>query len=238
MSKQVLIIDDDAAIRSSVRSVVESEGHSALEARSGPEGLRVLFDQRPDLVVLDLSMPQMDGWTVLDRIRELASVPVIILTGHATDDAAARGLRGGAHDFVAKPFSRRELAARIYARLREDGSEPKVTPFTFSDAVITFDTAQRMVHVLGQEVALTRLEFRLLGTLIANRDRVMSRDSLLEVVWRDPNGYSQTAVKTYVGYLRRKLDRVQSGLGEQLIRTARGFGYQYITPEEAATFER
>jgi len=218
----ILVIEDDPDIRELVAALVGRAGMLGLQAGDGREGIRMFFEQRPDLVVLDLGLPELDGWQVLDRIRELSEVPVLLLTADGEQVQKVRGLEGGADDYVTKPFGREELVARIGALLRRghgNGAEVEV----LGDDVLTVDEAQRRVEVAGVEVALTPTEFRLLAVLLRNRNHVVSQEQLFETVWgnseRDPK-----QVRLYVSYLRRKL-KLAGGI--EPIETVRGFGYRF-----------
>ena len=137
-----------------MRELLERAGHDVVEAGDGSEGLRVFFSSQPDLVVLDVSMPGLDGWGTLERIRELSDVPVVMLTAQARELAKVRGLRGGADDYVTKPFGRQELLARVEANLRRQRSDTDA-PVTYSDGFVTIDFAQRAVRVGENELSLT-----------------------------------------------------------------------------------
>src|SRR5213078_877629 len=151
---RVLVVDDEADIRSLVRELLERAGHDVVEAGDGSEGLRVFFSAQPDLVVLDVSMPGLDGWGTLERIREMSDVPVMMLTAQTGELAKVRGLRGGADDYVTKPFGRQEFLARVEANLRRRRSHSDA-PGTYSDGFVTVDFAQRAVTVGDSAVMLT-----------------------------------------------------------------------------------
>jgi DNA-binding response OmpR family regulator len=223
----VLVVDDEADIRSLVRELLERAGHDVVEAGDGNEGLRAFFLARPDLVVLDVSMPGLDGWGTLERIRELSDVPVVMLTAQAQELAKVRGLRGGADDYITKPFGRQELLARVEANLRRPRSDT-AAPATYSDGFVTVDFAQRTVEVEGRPLPLTPLEFRMLAAFVRNSNQVLSHEQLLELAWGETRNVERDQVKLYVGYLRRKLG-VPSG-EESPIETVRGFGYRYRPP--------
>jgi DNA-binding response OmpR family regulator len=224
MNKQLLlVIEDDADIRGLVRFIAEAAGFETIEAPDGEAGLRGFFERRPDIVVLDVNMPGLDGWEVLERIRELADTPVLMLTASAGELEKVRGLRGGADDYVTKPFSRLELAARLEAlarRPRQGAAEPEIR----SDALLEVDFTQRLVRVKGAEVALTPTEFKLAATFARHPNQVLSHDQLLDEVWGSGAEGSRPQVKLYVGYLRRKLR--DAGAGDP-VETVRGFGYRY-----------
>jgi len=220
---RVLVVEDDEDVRALVRTVLERAGMNVIEAADGREGLRKFYEMKPRLVVLDVRMPELDGWEVLKRIRELSQVPVLMLTVDASELDKVRGLRQGADDYVTKPFGHQELIARIEAILRragETGSEGEV----HSDDLLEIDFPQRRVTVLGQEVDLTPTEFKLLAVLARHPNQVLSSDQLLEMVWGDSFDRSRDQVKLYVGYLRRKL---RDAAGVNPIETVRGFGYRY-----------
>jgi len=224
---RILVVDDDAIARDVVRGVLERAGHRVSEAAGGRAGLRELYALTPDLVILDVEMPEMDGWATLERIRDLSDVPVLMLTARETELERVRGLQGGADDYVVKPFGRQELAARVNALLRRASHRPSEQQ-TYADSRLAIDFAQRAVRYDERDVALTPLEFRLLATFVRNPNQVLSRDQLLELVWGDALGVSPEQVKLYVGYLRRKLD--PAAPRSTPIETLRGFGYRYRRP--------
>jgi DNA-binding response OmpR family regulator len=220
----VLVIDDDADIRGLLRELLGRAGYEVFDSSNGREGLRALYGSAPDLVLLDVSMPEMDGWQTLERIRDVSEVPVIMLTARAAELEKVRGLKAGADDYVTKPFGRQELLARVEAHLRRSGERVE-QPGTYADGLVTIDFAQREVTVAGQGVALTPLEFKLLATFVRHPNQVLSHDQLLELVWGDSLTGSRARTKLYVGYLRQKLAVADSG--ESPIETVRGFGYRY-----------
>jgi DNA-binding response OmpR family regulator len=221
---RVLVVDDDADIRGLVRELLERQGYDVAEAANGREGLRAFYAAPPDVVLLDVSMPELDGWETLERIRDLSDVPVAMLTARAAELEKVRGLKAGADDYVTKPFGRQELLARIEALLRRAGSREQ-TQDTYADGLLTVDFAQRSVAVHGRDVALTPLEFRLLSAFVRHPAQLLGHDQLLGLVWSDPYGASRDQVKLYVGYLRRKLEA--AGADGSVIETVRGFGYRY-----------
>ena len=226
---RVLVIDDDDDIRALVVTLLERSGVTVRDAPNGREGLREFHSWRPDLVVLDVSMPELDGWNVLDRIRDMSAVPVLMLTARGDELERVRGLQAGADDYVVKPFGKQELVARVQALLRRAAQSASVEEQErYGDAYLSIDWGQRSVHVGEREVQLTPLEFRLLSTFVRNPRQVLSREQLLELVWGDAYGVSGDQVKLYIGYLRRKLDPESSD--NVPIETVRGFGYRYQAP--------
>jgi DNA-binding response OmpR family regulator len=226
----VLIADDDADVRALISGLLERAGHRVLAATDGREALRLLHEHRPKLVVLDVSMPGMDGWQALARIREISDVPVLMLTASSEELDRVRGLRGGADDYVTKPFGRQELLARVEALLRRAGPRTEVAE-TYRDALIDVDFLQRTVRIRGRELRLTPLEFRLLAAFAGHPGQLLSREQLLELAWGDPAERAGHEVKIYVGYLRRKLE--EAAEAGEAIETVRGFGYRYLPPPEA-----
>ncbi len=220
----VLVVDDDSDIRGLVRELLERAGHEVIDAPDGTEGLRLFYAKQPDLVILDVSMPGMEGWEVLERIRELSDVPVLMLTARAEELDKVRGLRAGADDYVTKPFGRQELLARVDAALRRRRSAEDA-PETYADGFVTIDFAQRAVSAGGRAVVLTPLEFRLLSAFVRNPNNVLSHEQLLELAWGSAGAAERDQVKLYVGYLRRKLGAPEGA--ESPIETMRGFGYRY-----------
>jgi DNA-binding response OmpR family regulator len=220
----ILVVDDEPDIRELLGVLLERGGHDVRMACDGRAGLRSFHADPPDLVILDITMPELDGWQTLERIRDISDVPVLMLTARSAELERVRGLRSGSDDYVAKPFGRQELLARVDALLRRArGSSPPAAHESYADGAIEIDFATYAVKVRGDDVALTPLEFRLLSAFVRHPHQVLSRDQLVELVWDDPLGVSVDQVKLYVGYLRRKI-------GGELIQTVRGFGYRYLRP--------
>jgi DNA-binding response OmpR family regulator len=223
---RVLVIDDDDDIRGLVVELLERAGLTVEQAPDGRAGLRAFHRSPADLVVLDVSMPELDGWETLERIRDLSDVPVIMLTARGAELERVRGLQAGADDYMVKPFGRQELIARVQAllrRARATGGGDRQD--SYADDRLTIDYAQRAVTYDGRDVSLTPLEFKLLSAFVRHPRQVLSRAQLLELVWGDAYGVSGDQVKLYVGYLRRKLDPEKPD--EVPIETVRGFGYRY-----------
>ena len=221
---RILVVDDDGDIRVLVRTLLERAGHEVADAPNGREGLRVFHTWRPDLVLLDVQMPVLDGWQTLERIRDLSTdVPVMMLTAAGAELEKVRGLKAGADDYVTKPFGRQELLARVEVLLRRRGDARTELPAPYEDALLRVDFEGRRVELEGREVTLTPLEFRLLGTLVRHPNQTLSHEQLLELVWGTSDG-SRDQVKLYVGYVRRKLG------ASAAIESVRGFGYRYVPP--------
>jgi len=220
----VLVVDDESDIRGLVQELLQRAGYDVIEAPDGNEGLKRFHAERPDLVILDVQMPGLDGWGVLERIRELSEVPVIMLTARTDELDKVRGLRAGADDYVTKPFGRQELLARVEAHLRR-GRDRQDAPQHYADEFVVVDFAQRVVRAGGEEVSLTPLEFRLLTAFVRHPNQVLSHDQLVEQAWGGAGSAERDQVKLYVGYLRRKLGAPPGA--ESPIETVRGFGYKY-----------
>jgi DNA-binding response OmpR family regulator len=218
---QILVIDDEPDVALGLRLLLERAGHVVRVARDGREGLRSFFADPAELVLLDVSMPIMDGWETLGRLRDLTDTPILMLTARGLELEKVRGLRGGADDYQTKPWSNQELLARIEVLLRRTTAEP--TADVYVDGRISIDFSRYVLEVDGREVTLSPLEFRLLAAFVRNRDHVLSHEQLLELAWRDPLAASRDTLKTYVRYLRRKLGWAEGGP----IESVRGVGYRY-----------
>jgi len=221
---RVLVVDDDEDIRVLLDELLTRANYDVEVVGDGRVALRRLFEAPPALVILDVTMPELDGYQTLERIRDLSDVPVLMLTARSQELERVRGLSSGADDYVAKPFGRQELLARVQALLRRSGGRTTVTD-SYRDDFVSIDYAQRRVEVSEQVVQLTPLEFKLLSVLVQHPNQVLSRDQLLELVWGDPYGVSGDQVKLYVGYLRKKL--APETPDATPIETVRGFGYRY-----------
>ena len=220
----ILVVDDDPDILQLVRTLLERAGHAVVAARDGQEAMKRLFERKPDLIVLDIGMPGMDGWAVLERTREVSDVPVLMLTAESDELDKVRGLRGGADDFVTKPFGRQELLARVEVLLRRRASAPAAAAADVSVAgAFQVDHEQRIARVGDEELKLTPLEFRLLSALVQNPKRVLPGDRLIELVWGDEY-VAQDQVKLLVGRLRKKL---AAHVEADPIETVRGVGYRF-----------
>ncbi|HEY4928775.1 MAG TPA: response regulator transcription factor [Acidimicrobiales bacterium] len=224
---RVLIIEDDPAIAEAVRRVVAKQNGTGVVAGDGRNGLRNFFEERPDLVVLDIGLTEMDGWEVLERIRDLSDVPVLLLTAHDLEQDEVHGLTGGADDFLTKPFGVQELAVRIQTLLRRSQSSTTTAAeaTTYCDGNLEVDWPAREVRVDGEVVGLTKLEFQLLQTFVRHPGQALSTQQLLEQVWNDPFGIGPERVKFTVLRLRRKLGWQDEQ--KYVLEAIRGYGYRY-----------
>jgi DNA-binding response OmpR family regulator len=218
----ILVADDSPEFQLLITTVLERAGHMVATAADGHEALRAFYERRPDLVVLDVDMPSLDGWSVLERIREVSDAPVLMLTGEDAEVDKVRGLRGGADDYVTKPFVGGELVARIEALLRRSRGRVPDAPDVTRLGSLEVDRVQRIATVDGRELTLTPLEFRLLAAFARNPRQVLGAERLAELVWDEPYT-SRDQVKLLVGRLRRKLAGVADA---PEIETVRGSGYR------------
>jgi len=224
MNATILVIEDEASIRTVTRAYLEQAGFRVLLAVSGLEGLEVAQRDRPDLVVLDLNLPGMDGMEVAARLRQESDIFILMLTARSEESDRVAGLRIGADDYLSKPFSPRELVARVQAILRRRRSAPPV------DAVLRFahvriDPDRREVRAAERLIDLTTTEFDVLLALARHHGRVLSREQILDLVWGDDFYGTDRVVDVYVGQVRRKLE---AATGAQLIQTVRGVGYKFV----------
>jgi DNA-binding response OmpR family regulator len=217
----VLAIGRDLGESSTLRGLSERAGTEFVRAENGNDGLRAFYECQPDLVVLDLDLPDSDGFEVLATIRALSDVPLIAITG-VGEQERIQALHGGADDCVSKPPLEAELEARIDALMRRPRQDD-LRPVVLTDEFVSIDRVRHRVAVLGNEVALTPIEFRMLATFAENPGRVLGHGQLLELVWGD-RIRERDEVKLYVSYIRRKL-----GLAADVdpVETVRGVGYRY-----------
>jgi DNA-binding response OmpR family regulator len=218
-------MEDDEDVCALVVELLERAGYGVRSAGDGRSGLRLFHELRPDLVVLDVSMPELDGFQTLERIRDLSDAPVLMLTAHNSELERVRGLKAGADDYLGKPFGRQELVARVEALLRRTRGRREQEQERYGDDFLEIDFARRSVTAGGEQVSLTPLEFRLLGTLVRHPDQVLSSEQLLDQAWGDAAGRSADQVKLYISYVRRKLSTASGETAP--IETVRGFGYRY-----------
>jgi two-component system, OmpR family, KDP operon response regulator KdpE len=223
----ILVVDDESRIVNVVRMNLELEGCRVLAAGNGREALDRVRDHMPDLVLLDVMMPGMDGFEVLRRLRQFSTVPVIMLTAKDESDDRVRGLELGADDYIGKPFDHRELVSRIRAVLRRHATPPPMPQTTLViDERLTIDFARHEVLVDGEPVSLRPTEYRLLYHLVQNAGWVMPHDVLLAKVWgpeyRDESHY----LRLYITYLRQKIE--EDPANPRYILTERGVGYRFV----------
>ena len=225
----VLIVEDDASLVLGLTAALEAEGHEVRVARTGPDGLRLALEGRPDLILLDLMLPGMSGFEICKRLRDQrVKCPVIMLTSRSEENDRVFGLELGADDYVTKPFSLRELLARVRAHLRRvesdvaDGKEPQ-RRFRFGDIEVDFDRLE--VHRSGRRQPLTYREFRLLEYLVHHPGEVLSRERLLKEAWGHAENQTTRTVDNHVLRLRKHIEPDPEN--PRYIRTTRGAGYLF-----------
>ena len=231
----VLVVDDEARLIDLIRMNLELEGFRVLEAANGYEALERLKEDLPDLIILDVMMPEMDGFETLKHIREVSTVPVMMLTVRNEEGDRIRGLDLGADDYLTKPFSPRELLSRTKALLRRSfmPSPTRKTQIVVDDE-LTIDFNKREVWARGEKVALRPTEYRLLYHLVNNAGRLLTHETLLSKVWGHEYRDEAHYLRLYITYLRQKIERDPAH--PRYILTERGLGYRFreLEPEAGA----
>ena len=228
----ILAVDDEPHVLKLVRANLESSGYKVLTASDGEQALQLVEAELPDLVILDLMLPKMDGYAVCRRIREFSSVPVIMLTARSAEVDLVHGFEVGADDYLTKPFSVTELLVRVEAVLRRSKwPEEIVSRQSFAAGPIEINFAQHRVTVDGEPVKLTPTEYRLLTYLASNANRVIMHRELLRAVWGPEYGEETEYLRVYIRYLRQKLEPEPSN--PRYLLTQPGAGYMFHQPEES-----
>ncbi|TDW91910.1 response regulator transcription factor [Kribbella sp. VKM Ac-2566] len=221
---RVLVIEDDADVGLALGVLLRRSGYEVDHVEDGRAGLRAVHSLRPDLLVLDIGLRGMDGWQVLERVRDISDLPILILSGHGQEADKVRGLRAGADDYLTKPFGSNELVARLEALLRRT-AQPTWAIEVYDDGRLRIDPQQRSVSLDGRDVRLTPTEFRLLAVLVRHGGSILNPAQLLAQVWDDPSGLGLERVKFAVLRLRRKLESPDAPAAR--IESVRGFGYRF-----------
>lgn len=229
---KILIVDDEPALVRLMSQVLGQKGHEILTASGGQEALKLLFANKPDLVLLDVVMPGMDGWQVCKRIREVSDIPIVMLTGkHKSEEDIVMGLEYGADDYLLKPIGNKELAARVRAVLRRAEMMPKTEKkVVFNDDYLNIDVTERKVMVNGERIKLTPIEFSLLAQLLENAGRILTHRQILEKVWGWEYIDDVDYVRIYISHLRQKIEPKPNQ--PKYIMTESGVGYFF---QKAAT---
>ena len=220
---KILLVEDDATLRHTLALNLRAEGYQLLEAEDGESGLASARAETPDLVVLDVMLPRLDGLTVCRLLRRESSVPIMLLTARGAEADKIIGLETGADDYIVKPFSLGEFLARVRAALRRRAAAPSGDVLTSGD--LRLDLAARRVAVAGRPVILTPREFDLLALLLRHRGAVMSRGLLLARIWGDDYVGDARTVDVHIHWLRQKLEKDPAR--PVLIQTVRGVGYRF-----------
>jgi two-component system KDP operon response regulator KdpE len=224
---RILVVDDEPQIRKFLRISLTAHGYDVVEAVRGQDGIERSALEKPDLVVLDLGLPDIDGQTVIDRIREWSDVPIIVLSVRAGEGDKVAALDRGASDYVTKPFGIAELLARVRAALRAHRSGGDVAELDAGDLHI--DLARRSVRVAGQPVKLTRKEFDILQLLARHAGRIVTHQHILREIWGPAHEQETHYLRVYIGHLRRKLG--DDSADPKYISNEPGVGYRLLLPE-------
>jgi two-component system KDP operon response regulator KdpE len=225
MSEKILVIDDEETTVQLISILLERREYEVIKAYSAEEGLRKAYRSHPDLVLLDIMMPDMDGWEVCTRLRELSDVPIIFLTARSEIRDVVKGLEMGADDYIIKPYDNDELVARIKAHLRRAPSPSVSEELVFDGGDFSVNFLNREVRVRNRLVHLTPKEFDLLSVLVRNAGRVVTRTELVTEAWGSEYADAIDSLKLYIHYLRQKIE--QDPQRPQYILTSRGVGYRF-----------
>lgn len=227
MAYKLLVVDDDPTLLRFLHDFLTEETFTVISTNSGPEGLRVAYREHPDLVILDVMMPIMDGWEVCARLREMSDVPIILLTAKSSEADKLRGFRLGVDDYVTKPFSFAELAARIHAVLARTQKPASIERNVIAFGSMLLDLDRRELRRGTELIPLTPTEYRLLEFIGRNQGRAVSEAELMQEVWGNYRQEDTVAVRRYIWLLRQKIE--VDPANPRLILTVRGFGYRLGT---------
>jgi two-component system KDP operon response regulator KdpE len=226
MPEKILIIDDEEPTVQLLSMLLEKRGFETIKAYSSDEGLRQAYRHQPDLVLLDIMMPDMDGWEICKRMRDMSDVPIIFLTARSDVKDIVRGLEMGADDYITKPYDNDELVARVRAHLRRSPRPNMSEELVFDDGEFRINFMNREVYVRNEVRHLTPKEFNLLAVLVRNAGRVVTRNDLVTQAWGEEYGDAIDSLKLYIHYLRQKVE-VNATQPEYII-TSRGVGYRFV----------
>ena len=218
----VLLVDDDVSLHSLLGKFLEQQQHTVIHAKDGREGLRLFFDKRPDIVVLDVMMPYLDGWDTLDHIREMSHIPVILLTAKDAEQDKLRGFQLRSDDYVTKPFSFAELAARIEAVLRRNSGE-EANPEILRLGDLVLDSVRHVLTRGGKPIQLTPTEYKLLQTLMRQPGRIFTQEQFVAAVWGEEYAEEVGYIRRYIWHLRQKIEPDPND--PTYIHNERGIGY-------------
>ncbi len=230
---RILVIDDDPDIAGLLTAILKPQGFTVYHACDGREGLKNAYESHPDLIILDIMMPCIDGWDVCTRLRELTDVPILMLTARSAEADVVRGLVSGADDYMKKPFSRAELEARIRALLRRKtrnngAGSPGVS--RYADRLLSIDLETQVVELEGRVLDLSTTEYSVLACLVRNMGRTVAHRQLIREVWGSEYGDMAGTLSLYIYYLRKKMEDSQHT--HQYIRTQWGRGYCFMPLDE------
>jgi DNA-binding response OmpR family regulator len=225
MPEKILVIDDEETTVQLISILLERRGYEVIRANRAEDGLRKAYRTHPDLVLLDIMMPEMDGWEVCRRLRELSDVPIIFLTARSEIRDVVKGLEMGADDYIVKPYDNDELVARVRAQLRRVPAPSISEELVFDGGDFRVNFLNREVRVRGRAVHLTPKEFNLLGVMVRDAGRVITRNELVTEAWGPEYSDAIDSLKLYIHYLRQKLE--VDPQRPQYILTSRGVGYRF-----------
>jgi len=226
MNEKVLVVDDDSGLLTLLRLGLEREGFMVTTADSGKEGLRQAYETRPDVIILDIAMPEMDGWVTCQRLRNMCDTPIIMLTAKTDQEDVLRGLSLGADDYLTKPCSFDELKARIHTILRRAQASPRDSwRDVYDDGNLHIDLRGGIITRCGETVSLTPTESRLLLYLVSQKGRIVPHRELLTSVWGPEYAEEVGYLSVYVRYLRRKIE--DDPANPRYVRTRWGMGYYF-----------
>lgn len=226
MAEKILVIDDEETTVQLITILLERRGYEVIKALRADDGLRKAYRFQPDLVLLDIMMPDMDGWDVCRRLREMSDVPILFLTARGETRDVVRGLDLGADDYITKPYDNDELVARVRACLRRSPRPNMSEELVFNNGEFRINFMNREVRVRNEMKHLTPKEFNLLGVLVRNAGRVVTRNELVTEAWGEEYGDAIDSLKLYIHYLRQKLEKDPNH--PEYIITLRGVGYRFI----------
>lgn len=223
-AKKILIVEDDKGISDFVISELKHEGYATVLAETGRQALELYETEKPDLILLDIMLPELNGLEVLRRIRENSTVPIIIETARGETIDKINGLNSGADDYIAKPFEIEELLARINALLRRIKFE-KASEDALKHRDLELNPSKMNCSVCGKEISLSKTEFMMLKCFVENKDKAMTRSDIIDSIWGKGHYIDENTVDVYVGYLRNKISTCTN---DEYIKTVRGLGYMMI----------
>jgi DNA-binding response OmpR family regulator len=226
MPEKILIIDDEEPTVQLIGMLLEKRGFETIKAIRAEDGLRKAYRFQPDLVLLDIMMPDMDGWEICKRLREMSDVPIVFLTARSDVKDVVRGLEMGADDYITKPYDNDELVARVRAHLRRSPRPNMSEELVFDDGEFRINFMNREVWVRNEVRHLTPKEFNLLAVLVRNAGRVVTRTELVTQAWGEEYGDAIDSLKLYIHYLRQKLE--VNAMQPEYIITSRGVGYRFV----------
>ena len=224
MTRKLLIVDDDATLVRFLDEYLREDGFAVVKANSGKDALRKFYEHRPDLAILDVMMPGMDGWEVCARLRELSRVPIIMLTAKTSEADKLRGFRLGIDDYITKPFSLAELAARVRAVLARSEDQRSKDSEVIQIGPLRVEVGRHEVYKNGEQLEMTETEFRLLAALVRKAGHAISKHDLVVEVWGPEHLSASSALRRYIWFLRQKIEEDPND--PKRLVTVRGYGYR------------